>query len=36
MHLQSLLTINIISGEIKYELLEETIVTLDLFYKINQ
>lgn len=36
MNLQSLLTINIISGEINLELLEQTVITLDLMNFLNK
>jgi len=36
MNLQSLLTINIISGEINLELLEQTVITLDLMHFLNK
>jgi len=36
MNLQSLLTINIISGKINLELLEQTVLTLDLLHDVNK
>jgi hypothetical protein len=36
MNLQSLLTINIIAGEIDLDLLEQTVITLDLLHSLNK